>query len=268
MDHPFFDVEVPTIIGHRGAAGTAPENTLPTFERALSLGAEVLESDIHVTRDGVPVLIHDPDVARTTEATGEVAGFDFAELQELDAGFRFSHPDGEAGGFPMRGTGVHIPSLEQAFERFPNARFNLEIKAPGPALAERVIDLVEAFERSDLTLLTAGENDIMASLRDARAKRGARFAIGACTADVVACVKAAAGSGQVPEDVMALQIPDAFAGGPLVTPEFVAFAKQHCIAMHVWTINEAEEMQRLLGLGVEGIITDHPERMAALLGRG
>ncbi len=265
MDHPFFDVSRPVIIGHRGAAGSAPENTLPSFERALQLGAEVLESDIHVTSDGIPVLVHDPDVARTTEGTGDVASLTVEALQALDAAHRFSR-EGEAG-HPDRGKAIRIPTLEEAFTAFPGVRFNLEIKAAGRALADRVIDLVEKFDRTGLTLLTAGENDIMATLREARAERRGEFAIGACTGDILGCVKAALDEGPIPEDVMALQIPDAFGGRPLVTPELLAFAKRQGIAIHVWTINDTETMKRLLDMGVDGLVTDHPERMAALLGR-
>jgi len=265
MPHPFFALPHPVIIGHRGAAGSAPENTLPSFERALELGAEVLESDIHVTRDGVPVLIHDPDVARTTGAEGEVAAFSFDELQALDAGYRFS-PEGTSE-TPERGRGIRIPALEEAFSAFPGVPFNLEIKAPGLALAERVIECVEKLGRSDITLLTAGENDVMAGLRKARASSDSDFAIGACLADIVGCIRAARGEGPVPEDVMALQIPDEFGGRPMLTDVLVDFARAHEIAVHVWTINEPQAMQQLLDVGADGLVTDHPERMAELLGR-
>ncbi|MGE4608575.1 MAG: glycerophosphodiester phosphodiesterase family protein, partial [Myxococcota bacterium] len=79
--HPFFDLPRPVSIGHRGCAGEAPENTTASFERALEQGAAILESDVHLTRDGVPVLIHDPLVDRVTEQTGSVSKFDFARLQ-------------------------------------------------------------------------------------------------------------------------------------------------------------------------------------------
>ncbi|MCP5041499.1 MAG: glycerophosphodiester phosphodiesterase [bacterium] len=265
MVHPFFEVPGPVIIGHRGAAGSAPENTLPSFERALAIGAEILESDIHATRDGVPVLVHDPDVARTTEGSGSIEDLTLDQLRSLDAGHHFSCDAGAS--FPERGRGIRIPTLEEAFEAFGRARFNLEIKAPGLPLAERVIALVDKFDRADTTLLTAGENPIMETLRQARRASGGRFAIGACTGDILACVKAAIGEGPVPQDVMALQIPEAFGGRPLATAELIEFAHGAGIAVHVWTINETAQMQRLLDLGVDGLVTDHPERMAALLGR-
>ena len=169
--------------------------------------------------------------------------------------------------FPERGRGVRIPTLEEAFEAFPDARFNLEIKAKPPALVGRVIELVEKFGRSERTLLTAGENPIMLELRRERRTRGSRFAIGASVGDILALVRAAIEREAAPRDAMALQIPEEFGGRPLVTRELVAFAHDAGIAVHVWTINQPEQMSRLLALGVDGLVTDHPERMAVLLDR-
>jgi len=259
--HPYFDVPRPTVLGHRGTAGSAPENTLASFALALEQGADILESDVHVTADGVPVLIHDPSVDRTTDGEGLVAELDFATLSRLDAGWHF----GERGGFRERGRGHGVPSLEQAFEAFPTARFNLEIKAPGVELAERVLELVGRFERAELTLLTAGEDPDMASLRTALAASGRAPAVGASLADILEVVQSAL-EGRAPEtDSMAIQIPDAFAGKPLVTDDLVRHAHAHGIAVHVWTINEPGEMQRLLDLGVDGLVTDHPGRLAEVV---
>ena len=130
MRHPYFDVPRPTILGHRGAAGEAPENTLESFRLGLAQGADIIESDVHVTRDGVPVLIHDEAVDRTTDGCGRVAELDWDELQRLDAGYRFS-PDGGSS-FPFRGRGLRVPALEEAFRELPDVRLNLELKEGAP----------------------------------------------------------------------------------------------------------------------------------------
>lgn len=262
--HPYFDVPRPAVIGHRGSAGSAPENTLASFELAVEQGADILESDVHVTADGVPVLIHDPCVDRTTDGVGRVDTLAFDALARLDAGFRF----GEDEGFPERGRGHRVPSLEEAFTRFPDARFNLEIKAPGVALAQRVLDLVARFDRDGRTLLTAGEDADMTSLRSALAANTIAPAVGASLADILEVVRATLEARPPATDSMALQIPDSFAGNPLVTPELVAHAHAHGIAVHVWTINEPADMRRLIDLGVDGLVTDHPERLVALRGHG
>ena len=111
--HPFFEIPAPIVIGHRGCAGEVPENTLESFARGLADGAAILESDVHATRDGVPVLIHDDDVARVTQGSGLVAELDLAELQQLDAGFHFRRSPGQEPLF--RGRGLHIPSLDRLF---------------------------------------------------------------------------------------------------------------------------------------------------------
>ncbi len=263
MAHPFFDVPVPTAIGHRGAAGEAPENTLTSFARALETGAAILESDVHLTRDGVPVLIHDDSVDRISDGSGRVADQSLEELRRLDAGYRFS-PDGGRS-HPFRSRGLRIPTLEEAFDAFPGARFNLELKEATPGLVQGAAECVIAAGREALTLLTAAEPETMAALRRHLAERRAEVAVGASEADVVDFVRSALAGEAPPPGPMALQVPAEFAGRPLVTPAFVAHAHGHGLVVHVWTVNEPAEMTRLLDLGVDGIVTDHPGRLASLI---
>jgi glycerophosphoryl diester phosphodiesterase len=186
--HPYFDVAHPLVIGHRGAAGVAPENTLLSFERALADGAQILESDIHLSRDGIPILLHDPDVERTTEGRGEAASLELAALKRLDAGHRF---EDEHGGHPYRGRGLRIPTLEEAFDAFPAARFNLEIKSADPRATRATLDLIASYERSDRTLLAAGEDPIMQGLRKALRDHPARPAMGASVGEILAVIRSA-----------------------------------------------------------------------------
>jgi glycerophosphoryl diester phosphodiesterase len=263
MSHPYFDLPAPVILGHRGAAGVAPENTLPAFARGLTDGAHILETDVHVTRDDVPVLIHDPSVDRTTDGGGAVADLTLAELQQLDAAHHFSDPHGVK--FPYRDQGIRVPSLREAFEAFPEARFNLEIKAPEPHLPAAVVELIEELGRAERTLVTSGSDAIQANLRAVIARRGTRPALGASLADILEVVQSAL-AGETPQtDSMVLQIPRDFAGNVLVTPELVDHCHRHGIGVHVWTINEPSEIHELLDLGVDGIVTDHPGRMVELL---
>jgi glycerophosphoryl diester phosphodiesterase len=257
--HPFFDLPRPLVIGHRGSSGEAPENTLPAFARALAQGAAILETDVHATRDGVVVVYHDERVERTTDGAGAIAELDFAALRALDAGYRYS-PDGGAS-FPFRGKGLRIATLAEAFDAFPAARFNVEIKRDDPALVEGTVEAVAAAKREDRTLLTAGSDAAMARLRRRLRETALAPATGASTGDVIGFVRAATQGGAPPREPMALQIPIEFAGRPLVTPELVAFAHAHDVQVHVWTVNDPAEMHRLLDLGVDGIVSDYPSRV-------
>jgi glycerophosphoryl diester phosphodiesterase len=263
--HPYFSLPTPIVIGHRGAAGLAPENTLLAFERGLAAGAAILESDVHLTRDGVPVLLHDPDVDRVTDGSGLVADLPLKELQELDAGFRFSPDGGQT--YPFLGRGLRVPTLEESLNAFPGARFNLEIKADGDAAIAATANVISRLERAALTLLTAQGGDAMRRLRRHLAERNLRVAHGASTEDVLAVIRSAVDGSPPVTPAMVLQIPLEFANRPLVTEALVAHAHVHGIQVHVWTINDEEEMSALLDLGVDGIITDHPDRLADLIER-
>jgi glycerophosphoryl diester phosphodiesterase len=265
MLHPFFDLPHPIVIGHRGAAGEAPENTLPSFEAALVQGAAILESDVHLTRDGVPILLHDPTLERVCLAPCAAADRTFEELSRYDAGAGYCAPDGSR---PFAGQGIRVASLEQAFERFPDARFNLEIKCGGAEVLRETLRLIERHGRADRTLLTAGEDAVMHGLREAIAASRVRPAVGASLADILAVITSAQRGDPMPDAVMALQIPASFAGRPLVTPALVEHAHAHGLEVHVWTINELAEIEALLRLGVDGIVTDFPGRMARWLADG
>jgi glycerophosphoryl diester phosphodiesterase len=262
--HPFFALPTPIAIGHRGAAGVAPENTLASFERALADGAAILESDVHLTRDGVPVLIHDDELARCTNGSGRVGDHDVAALQRFDAAWHFS-PDGGRS-FPERGRGHRIPRLDEALRALPRARFNLELKEDVPGLIEESVAAVARAGRAHEVLLTSALDPVMRRLRAHVAEEKVDVALGACTGEVARFALAAL-RGERPEPgPMALQIPPDFLGRPLVTRELVEHAHRHDVQIHVWTIDAVDEMRALLALGVDGIVTDFPARLVALLG--
>ncbi len=263
MSHPYFAIAPPIAIGHRGCAGEAPENTLPSFERALAQGAAILETDVHLTRDGVPVLIHDDDVDRSTEGSGLISQYAFSELCRLDAGHGFSADAGRT--HPFRGQSLRIPSLEQALTAFPRARFNLELKEDRPGLVERCIEIIARLGRESLTLVTAPDSAVMEAVRAHVHNTGVAVALGASTADVLAFVEAAVRNSSPPPGPMVLQVPAVFAGRALVTRRFVDAAHAAGIHVHVWTINERSEMAALLDLGVDGLVTDYPGRLVRLL---
>ena len=259
MPHPFFALPVPLAIGHRGCAGCVPENTLASFARGLADGAVVLETDVHLTRDGVPVLLHDDDVGRVSDGEGPVREWTWSALCRLDAGYRFTEPDGSAS---FRGAGLRIPSLAEALDAFPDTRFNLELKEPLPGIVERTLAVVREAGREALTLVTAAADPLMARLREAVRATGAEVALGASAGEVARFAVAAMRGETPPAGPMALQVPTRFAGQPLVTEALLDAAHACGVQVHVWTINEPAEIAALLDLGADGIVSDFPARVA------
>lgn len=254
--HPYLEAPRPHLFGHRGASGEAPENTLPAFERAAA-AVPFLEMDCHATRDGEIVICHDARLERTTDGSGPISGHDFAELARLDAGHRFT-PDGGRT-FPFRGAGVRIPRLVEVLEAFPDHRINLEVKQAEPPIAAEVLRLVRRAGAEPRVLLAAADDPVMEQIR----KLDPGTALGASTGEVLEFYRAVA-TGTVDAfrpGCHALQIPPAFGGNPLVTPESVDAARRLGLCIHVWTVNDPGQMRELLALGVDGLMSDYPRRL-------
>jgi glycerophosphoryl diester phosphodiesterase len=257
--HPYFDIPRPHLFGHRGASGEAPENTLPSFERALAQGVPYLEMDCHATSDGEIVIHHDDVLDRTTDAAGPIRERSFAELEAIDAGFRFT-PDGGRT-FPFRGTRLRIPRLTEVLAAYPRARVNLEVKQADPPIGEEVVRIIRRAHAESRVLLAAEDESVLAKVR----ALDTGTALGSSLEDVVQFVRAGA-EGRLASFAPrghALQVPTHALGRPLVTREFVEMAHERGLAVHVWTINEAAEMKRLLALGVDGVMSDFPARLVA-----
>lgn len=250
----FLSPHRPRIFGHRGASGLAPENTLPSFAVAAALGVHYLELDVHGTSDGEIVVLHDEDIDRTTDGSGPVRDFNYSRLRAFDAGYRFEPSPGY---FPYRGQGVCIPTLDEVLRGFANLRFNIEIKQQEPAIVDDVVSALRRCRVVERTLLAAAEDDIM---RGIRRSVGGEVATGSSIGDVSEFFQhldAGSVRSYSPPGV-ALQIPTRAGARELVTAESVAAAHDIGIEVHVWTVNDLPEMERLLDLGVDGIMSDFP----------
>ncbi|MBI4518330.1 MAG: glycerophosphodiester phosphodiesterase [Deltaproteobacteria bacterium] len=260
MTSNYFCGPHPRVFGHRGAAGLAPENTLPSFALALELGAGYLELDVHGTRDGHIVVMHDETLDRTTDGSGPVNSYTLAEVTGLDAGYHFTF-DGKH--YPYRGQGVRVPTLAELLARFPKARCNIEVKQAQPAIAEEVVRLILAAGRGADVLLAAEHDAIMAAIR---AAAGEQIDTSFSTGDVLDFVgRLSTGFADYRPAGRALQIPPQFGDIELISAPSVAAAHRFGLEIHAWTINDRPEMERLLALGVDGLISDLPglARMAA-----
>jgi glycerophosphoryl diester phosphodiesterase len=263
---------------HQGGAWEAPSSTLFAVRRALELGATGIELDVHATADGALVVSHDGTVDRTTNGEGSIHRLTLAEVQALDNAYWFApgadvSPGLEADAYPYRGRApddhdFRIATLEEILELldgYPTVAVNLDIKATAPA-----VDPYE--ERLAQTLAAFGHLDrvIVASFLDAATAAFSGFAPAIATSAgtlAVAEFWRALHQGGEPAvmDHVALQVPAVFSDQPLVDESFVQTAHRQGLAVHVWTINDEQEMARLVDLGVDGIISDRPSALVPLL---
>ncbi len=254
--HPYL-AGAPLLMAHRGGAALAPENTLAAFGQAVDVWrADALELDVRATADGRIVVIHDDTVDRTTDGTGPVASFAWDALRELDAGYRFLDPSGEP---THRGRGVRVPLFEEVLEACPRVRINVETKER--AATRGLLEVIRQHGAQHRVLFAASHEPDRAEARGYEGPWGAsaqqirRFYL---------LYRLPLCGGYTP-GVDALQVPDVWQGRRVVTPRFVEVAHRKNIAVHVWTVDEVDDMRRLLGWGVDGVQTDRPDRLARLL---
>jgi glycerophosphoryl diester phosphodiesterase len=255
--------EWPANLAHRGASASAPENTLDAFRLAVESGAGGLELDVHLTRDGHPVVIHDPTLDRTTNTSGAVAGLTLDELREPDAGYNFSPEGGNT--HPYRGLGLRIPTLAEVLREFPGVVLNIDMKADRPGIEAAVQKVLREADAEGRALVVSSRRG---AVRRFRRMSGGRISTGASRWEIGVFLLF---SNLRLERLLipaydALQVPLTYRGLPLVTRRFVDAAHGRNVRVDAWTINEEGEMRRLLDLGVDVIMTDRPETLAELLG--
>lgn len=247
----------PLLIAHRGGAALAPENTLLAFRRAVEWWrADILEMDVQPTRDGEAVVFHDPTLDRTTDGSGPIAEHTLAEIRELDAGFRFS-TDGRT--TPFRGAGAAISTLAEVLLACPGVRVNVEIK--DVRAADAVADAIRGTRSEHRILVAAGER------ADRGRLRSESWPISASEEELRAFYIAhrLRATGVFIPGVDALQLPEMHEGRRILSERLVADAHAANLAVHVWTIDTEADMRRLLGWGVDGIVTDRPDILARVL---
>ena len=260
VDYAFFKQNTsPLVIAHRGGGGLAPENTLFAFKKAHDLGVDVIEIDVHGTADGEIVVMHDASVDRTTDGTGKVNSFTLEQLRKLDAGFRWSPDNGKT--YPYRGNGITIPMLEEVFAAFPKMKFNIEPKQASPSIIKPLCQIIRNHKMTDKVVVGSFQQAVLDEFRG-ECPEVATSASPFEVSKFLGMYKTGLNQSYSPP-MQALQVPE-YIG---VTKEFVEAAHERNLKVHVWTVNETANMQRLLEIGVDGIMTDYPQRLLTLLDR-
>ncbi len=239
-------------IAHRGGRDLAPEETLVAYHNAADIGADVLEMDLHSTADGVIVCMHDAEIDRTTDGNGYIHDHTFEELSRFDAAYNFSPP-----AFPYRGQGISVPKFEQVLDTFPGYYFIAEIKQVNPSIVDDVLAIIEQRDMLDRIILVSVTDSVLV---DIRAKNPAALtAFG--SAEMLTFIS------MTDEDEENFQPSTKFAQPPseVVDEEFMARLHRFDLKVHAWTVNDLDEMNRLIDLGVDGIMTDDPETLENLI---
>ncbi len=265
-DHEYFAAAPDVmVIAHQGGEHLRPDNTLVAFQYAYDLGVDVLELDIHSTADGHLVVIHDDTVDRTTDGSGPVTSFTLAEIQQLDAAYRWPHNQENPTDFPYRSQGITIPTLVEIFDAFPGMRINIEIKQEEPPIAAPLCQLIQAYGKESEVLVVSSKDEAISAFRSAcpavatgASENEVRLFFGLNTAFLGAVYQPRMDSFQIPE----------YSGNiHVLTERFVRTAHRQNVRIDVWTVDEVDGMERMIALGVDGIITNRPDLLLELLGR-
>ena len=246
----------PLLYAHRGASAEQPENTLPSFRRALELGADALETDVHMTRDGHIVLSHDPSALRMAGVNARFRDAILFDIKSWDAGHGFVD---RGGGRPFTGKGYRVATLEELLVELPGVPLNIDLKQPYPSIVAPVIDILRRTRSCERVTLASFHTSVMLAVRRAgypgptalsQLEVGTLLGLpGPAWAGLWRCL---GGTGQ------AAQIPIAVGRIRLDTPRFIARCRALGMRVDYWTINRPEEARRLLALGADGIMTDDP----------
>ncbi len=257
-ERPYLTAPGTLAFAHRGGSLEHPENTMVSFQAAVDLGYLHLETDTQITRDGVLLAFHDETLDRVTDLTGPISGRSLEEIRHADAAHRFSQDRGRT--HPLRGRGIGIPTLEEVLLAFPHTRFNIDAKT-----SRVVAPLAELIER-----LGAADRICIGSFSDRRLRRFRHLSGGrVCTSmgrDAIITARLVSLAGRMPAfGASCVQVPTSQWGVRVVDRAFVRAAHRGGLQVHVWTIDDRAGMERLLDLGVDGIMSDRPSLLKEVL---
>lgn len=258
----------PLVIAHRGASGFAPENTMVAFHQAVQDGADAIELDVRFTRDKQVVVFHDLSVERTTDGTGKISELTLEQIRRLDAGHRFTIDAGY--NFPFRNRRIAIPMLEQVLQEFPSTPLYIDIKVSDSGLVDAVLALVDKYDRfHDVTFVVVVKTKKNALARYIRSK--APFAkighSGSEVARLFALSKMHLPGWFKPRG-WTMQVPVHRNGVVIATPDFIRDAHRLGLQVQVWTVDDEDEMKRLLAAGADALFTSFPATLRKIVDSG
>jgi glycerophosphoryl diester phosphodiesterase len=258
--HSFFTASRPLTFAHRGGSSLRPENTFAAFDHGVALGADGLELDVRLSRDGVVVVHHDPTLARTTNLTAAIGACSADELARADAGYHFQR-DGAA----FRGRGIRVPTLADVLTRYQDRRVIVELKENRPELARATVDVVRRADAIDRVCLGSYGLRVLRHARmlepmiaTSAAREEVRWALYRLWCRWPLGPRSRVG-------YSGFQVPELAGRTRIVSPAFVAAAHRAGLGVQVWTVDAEADAERLLSWGVDGLITDRPDVIVSVV---
>ncbi|MFN8403456.1 MAG: glycerophosphodiester phosphodiesterase [Anaerolineales bacterium] len=254
------------VIAHQGGDGVWPGDTMFAFENAVRIGADVLEMDAHITKDGQIVLMHDEEVDRTTDGAGLIEDKTLDELKQLDAAYDWSIDDDQT--YPYRGQGIQVPTLDEVFEKFPQMRYVIEIKLTKNPIEKPLCDLIRQHNMQDKVIIGSFHDEAMRSFR-ATCPEVATSAASDEVRNYVLLGKVFLWGFYAPhfQTIQPPWNPDDSLGIQIMTERFVRESHAKNIRVEPWTVNDPALMKQYIEWGVDGIITDRPDLLVEALGK-
>lgn len=252
MLSPLLSLEAPAVVAHRGGSKLRPENTMLAFAHAVSLGVDAIECDVHLSRDGEVVVIHDDTLDRTTDRDGAVSALTASELAATDAAARFSVD----GGYPYRGQGVGVPRLTEVLETFPTIPVIIEIKGVQPAVARRALDVIRAARAESRVIVGGFDDGVLSSVR----ATAPEIVTSASRVEVQSALRRSwFGLSPRRPGYRLFQIPLRLRGRQILRRPLVRAARRAGIPVQAWIVDSEEDIRMIVEWGVTGIITDRPD---------
>jgi glycerophosphoryl diester phosphodiesterase len=237
-------------IAHRGASGHAPENTMAAFRLAAEMGAKFIETDLQLTRDAKIIAVHDPTVDRTTNGRGRISKMSLVELRGLDAGVKFLSVDGKSY------KGERVPTLDEILEfaRAAGVTFYLEMKeSQGWGFEQSLVGALRRADAMSRVVIISFDAEQLATIKRIEPALATGFLVEKPTTQLI-------------EKAVALGVKQFLPRADKISPELILAAHRANLLVVVWTVNEVEDMRAVIAIGVDGIISDYPERLRGLEG--
>lgn len=245
---------LPRVVAHRGDSANYPENTLDAFISAAKMGIDVIETDVHLTKDKKLVIWHDPTLERNTDGEGTLESHTLSELKELDAGYTFTKDGGKT--YPYRGKGIKLCTLDEALKACPESRFNIDLKSQEEDIVNIFIDVIR---QNKAEKRVCGASFHLNNLKKLR-RLAPEIQTSVTTWEVIPLLlrEKLHILPKTFDRILVFQVPVRQYKITVITKHFIKEMHKRGAVVMVWTINDENEMRRLFSLGVDTIMTDNP----------